>query len=383
MRPGQDRARFFLADERVVVPPRTRERARPENEPPEIADPGAGPHGRPRAGETDDPRPLRPDGIRGPGTPRVPPLPGDDPQIDRPGAPRMTLASPIVREGHATVHGYRLYWKSVGEPGPLGTVVVLHGGPGGTHDYLIPFADLARAGARVVFYDQIGCGRSALARATAEYTIDRDVEDLEELRRKLRLGRIHLIGSSYGGLLALAYALAHPEPLRSLVSASGLASVPLTVREMNRLKSELPARVRSALERHEARGEFEDPEYLAAVQVFYRRHLCRLPTWPAEVAYTMSHLSAPKYGTMNGPNEFTITGTIRNYDVTDRLHEIRGPTLVTAGRYDEVTPVVARSIHDHVPGSEFTLFPKSSHVAFWEERRPYLETVRKFLARCS
>ena len=286
-----------------------------------------------------------------------------------------------MREGRTTIHGYRLYWKTVGVPGDLGTVVVLHGGPGATHDYLAPFGDLARYGARVVFYDQIGCGRSSLARSLREYTIDRDVEDLEELRTKLRLGRIHLIGSSYGGLLAIAYTLAHPEAVRSLVSASGLANVPLTVREMRGLKRRLPARVRSVLRYHEARNEYDDPAYLEAVQEFYRRHLCRLPKWPAELSYTLAHMSVPKYGTMNGPNEFTITGTIRDYDATDRLHEIRVPTLVTAGKYDEVTPRVARSIHAHVARSTLVLFPKSSHVAFWEERRAYLATVRDFLAR--
>lgn len=295
----------------------------------------------------------------------------------------MSESGPVVREGRREVHGYRLYWKSVGDPGPLGTVVVLHGGPGATHDYLAPFADLARAGGRIVFYDQFGCGRSELARSTAEYTIDRDVEDLEELREKLRLGRIHVIGSSYGGLLAIAYTLAHPERVRSLVSASGLASVPLTVREMNRLKHALPERVRTVLERYEVRGEYEHPDYLTAVQEFYRRHLCRLPKWPAELSYSIDHLNPSKYGTMNGPNEFTITGTIRDYDVTDRLHEIRAPALITAGRYDEVTPVVARSIQAHLPGSELAVFPKSSHVAFWEERRLYLATVRTFLARSS
>jgi proline iminopeptidase len=286
-----------------------------------------------------------------------------------------------THEGTTDIHGYRLYWRSVGSPGSLGTVVTLHGGPGATHDYLRPFADLAAAGYRVLFYDQVGCGRSALARDTSEYTIERDVEDLEALRTSLGLGRIHLIGSSYGGLLAIAFALAHPRSLRTLVSASGLASVPLTVREMQRLKRELPEPTRMVLDRYEARGQFEHPEYLAAVQEFYRRHLCRLSPWPDEVSYTLDHMSLPKYGTMNGPNEFTIVGTIRDYDVTSRLREIRVPTLVTAGRYDEVTPVVARSIHEHIPGSELVVFDQSSHTAFWEEREPYLATVRGFLDR--
>ena len=278
------------------------------------------------------------------------------------------------------VHGYRFYWKMVGEPGPKGTVVLLHGGPGATHDYLLAFSDLARHGYRLVYYDQLGCGRSDLARDVQEYSVDRDVEDLEELRRNLALDKIHLIGSSYGGLLAIAYALAHPDPLKTLVSVSGLADVPLASREMQRLKHELPPPLPAILELHESRGEFQHPEYLSAVMEFYRRHLCRLPEWPKEVSYTLDHMSLPKYGTMNGPNEFTITGTIRDYDATPRLPEIEVPTLVTTGRYDEVTPVVAESIHRGIRGSKLVRFEESSHTAFWEERATYMETVRRFLA---
>lgn len=293
----------------------------------------------------------------------------------------MTEATPTEREGFTAVHGYRFYWKIVGEPGPKGTVVLLHGGPGGTHDYLLAFSDLARHGYRVVYFDQLGCGRSDLARDIREYSIDRDVADLDEFRQKLGLGTFHLVGSSYGGLLAIAYALAHPEPLRGLVSASGLADVPLTSREMQRLKRELPAPLPEVLERHEAKGEFQHPEYLAAVMEFYRRHVCRLPKWPAELTYTLEHLSVPKYGTMNGPNEFTIIGTIRDYDATSRLGEIRVPALITAGRFDEVTPVVAESIHRGIRGSELVVFEQSSHTAFWEERERYMDTVIAFLAR--
>jgi proline iminopeptidase len=286
-----------------------------------------------------------------------------------------------VREGYSTIHGYRLYWKVVGEPGPAGTVLTLHGGPGATHDYLLAFSDLTRFGYQVVYYDQLGCGRSELARTDAEYTVERDVSDLDDLRKQLGLHRVHLVGSSYGGLLAIAYALAHPEPLKTLVSVSGLADVPLTSREMQRLKRELPPPLPEVLERYEAKGEFQHPEYLAAVQEFYRRHLCRLPAWPAELSYTLDHMSGPKYGTMNGPNEFTIVGTIRDYDVTARLGEIRVPTLVTAGRYDEVTPKVAESIHRGIHGSEYALFEESSHTAFWEERNRYMETLAAFLRR--
>jgi proline iminopeptidase len=283
------------------------------------------------------------------------------------------------RDGYASVHGYRLYWKSVGDPGPAGTIVTLHGGPGGTHDYLLCFADMADAGYRVLFYDQLGCGRSEHPKDDAEYTVDRDVEDLEEFCRVLGIDRMHLLGSSYGGMLAIAYALAHPARLRTLTIASGLASVPLTVREMYRLTRELPPPLPALLDRHESRGEFQHPEYLAAVGEFYRRHLCRLSPWPAEVTYTVEHGLSDKYRVMNGPNEFTITGRIHDYDATPRLGEIRVPTLVTVGRYDEVTPTVAAAIHRGIPGSELELFPQSSHTAFWEERAPYMARLTKFL----
>lgn len=293
----------------------------------------------------------------------------------------MPDPTPLVREGFVSVRGYRFYWKSVGEPGPSGTLLTLHGGPGATHDYLLPFADMAARGFRVIFYDQLGCGKSELAREEAEYSVERDVEDLEEFRTALGIQRVHLLGSSYGGLLAIAYALAHPEAVISLTSASGLASVPLTVREMNRLCRELPPPFPAFLDQHAARGEFQHPEYLAAAGEFYRRHLCRLHPWPAEVTYSIVHGNSPKYRVMNGPNEFTITGTIRDWDATERLGEIGVPTLVTTGRYDEVTPTVAAAIHRGIRGSELAVFSESSHMPFWEERARYMQTLATFLAK--
>jgi proline iminopeptidase len=293
----------------------------------------------------------------------------------------MRGALPEVREGFTSINGYRLYWKSVGQPNAKGTLLALHGGPGATHDYLLALNDLAALGYHVVYYDQIGCGRSDLARHVGEYTVARDVADLEALRVALGLGPVHLLGSSYGGMLAIAYALAHPKGLRTLISASGLADVPLTVREMQRLKRELPGPVRATMEKYEHLGQYQHPEYLATVMEFYRRHLCRLHPGPPEVTYSLDHISLPKYGTMNGPNEFTIIGTIKDWDDTPRLGEIRVPTLVTTGRYDEVTPAVAQSIHRGIAGSELVQFEESSHLAFWEERPRYMQTLHAFLER--
>jgi proline iminopeptidase len=232
-----------------------------------------------------------------------------------------------------------------------------------------------------VLYDQLGCGRSELPKNPALFTVECAVEETEGVRRALSLGRINLIGSSWGGLLAIAYALRYQRNLKSIVTVGGLASVPLTTAEMQRMKSQLPPHVQEVMKKYEEPGDYENPEYLKAVDVFYRKHLCRLKEWPKELVYSFDHMSKPVYLTMNGPNEFTIIGNIRYWDVTHQLHKIRVPTLVTGGKYDEVSPRVARSIHKGIRRSKLVIFPNSSHLAMWEEREKFISVVRKYLDR--
>ena len=284
-----------------------------------------------------------------------------------------------VTEGRVKVLGYDLFYRVFTPPSVRATILCLHGGPGATHDYLLPIRDLSKRGYKVVFYDQLGCGKSEMPKNPALFTIERAVEELEAFRREMKLGRVHLMGSSYGGMLALAYALKYQRNLRSLITTGGLASMPLTIAEMERLKSELPPAVMRVMEKYEARGEYENPEYEKAVMVFYKRHLLRRAKWPPEQEYTMSHVSKPVYGTMNGPNEFTIIGNIRYWDITDQLHKIKVPTLVTGGSHDEVTPKVAKSIHDHIKGSKRVEFRRSSHLVMWEERAKYMRTLDRFM----
>src|SRR5438034_10742802 len=226
-------------------------------------------------------------------------------------------------EGHVKILGFDLFYRTYGRP-TKGTILCLHGGPGATHDYLLSLEDLAQFGYRVVLIDQLGCGKSARPRGTALYTIPHNVEEVEGVRKALQLGKVHLMGSSYGGALAIATALKYQRNLRSLVITGGLASVPLTVREMRRLVNRLPPKTRATLAKYEAREDYENSEYLAAVDVFYRRHVCRLPVWPREVTYSFEHLSRPVYFTMNGPNE-----------VHDHRHDQRlgchGPTAHDSG----------------------------------------------------
>jgi proline iminopeptidase len=153
----------------------------------------------------------------------------------------------------------------------------------------------------------------------------------------------------------------------------------MTLEEMQRLKEALPSDTYHTLVKHEADGDYYNPEYLKAVDVFYRNHVCRLDEWPRELVYSVEHLSKPVYETMNGPNEFTIIGNIRYWDTTSQLQTIRIPTLVTCGRYDEVSPKVAKDIHKHIKGSKLVIFTNSAHLPFWEERTKYIAVLRKFL----
>jgi proline iminopeptidase len=283
-------------------------------------------------------------------------------------------------EGFQRVLGYNLFYTASGPTDAPATVLALHGGPGASHDYLFPLRDLADHGYRVVFFDQLGCGRSEIPAGTELFSLEHHVEETEGIREALGLGRVHLIGSSYGGLLALAYALRYPTHLRSLVTIGGLSDVPFAQTEMNRLIGEMDPTDARAIREHSARGEFTHPDYLRAADRFYHRYLCRLSVWPPEVVRSFDLCTQrPVYPYMNGPNEFTISGTIRQINIAPELHRIRVPTLVTGGRYDEVTPAVARQIHDGIPGSRLVTFQESSHMPFWEERERFIGVVATFL----
>jgi len=275
--------------------------------------------------------------------------------------------------------GYKIFYKTFGAGNDV--LLCLHGGPGVPHYYLLPLAKLANDSFRVVFYDQLGVGSSEKPEDTSLFNIERAAEEVEGVRMALGLGRINLLGSSYGGALALQYALKYQEHIKKMIIASGLASVPETVSEMKRLKNLLPKETQDVMKEHESKSAFLHPEYLKAVNEYYRNFLCRLPEWPEDVVRALNELSVPVYFTQNGPNEFTIIGTWKDWDITARLPEIKVPTLVTVGRYDEVTPKIAESIHKGIPGSELRVFENSAHLTMWDEKEKYLQAVKEFLEK--
>ncbi len=288
----------------------------------------------------------------------------------------------VIEEGFKDVLGLKIYYKIVRAQPEIAKLLTMHGGPGSSHDYLLPLADLADRGITVIFYDQFGCGRSEEP-DRSKFTIEYGVEEAEELRRKL-VGdeKVFLMGSSYGGALALAYSLKYQDRLRGLIISGGLSSVPLAVSEMKRLIEGLPADSRDAIRRFEQTGDEEDPAYKRAVQEFYSKHLLRLAEVPEPVKASLDFAEERNvYRVMNGPNEFTITGVIKNWDITDRLSEIRLPVFITVGEYDEVTPRVAQVIHEKIAGSQIMIFKDCSHLTMWENREGYNAALENFIKR--
>jgi L-proline amide hydrolase len=280
--------------------------------------------------------------------------------------------------------GYETWCRVVGEAEADGKlpVVCLHGGPGGTHDYIESLEALAETGRRTVFYDQLGCGRSDLPEDPSLYTVELFVDEVGVVRRALGLDRIHLFGNSWGGMLAMEYALTQPAGLESLVLASAPASIPQWIEETARLRSQLPTGVQATLTRHEEAGTTDDPEYDEACRVFYERHVCRRVPWPDGVVRSFAFIAEHGlvYRTMNGPSEFHVTGTLREWSVVDRLGEIRVPTLVVTGEHDEATPAINRTVSEGIPGARSVVLPGASHMAHVEDTPGYVRLLDGFFA---
>lgn len=293
-----------------------------------------------------------------------------------------------ITEGTIPFKGYQTWYRIAGDgeapgklPGKL-PLLALHGGPGASHDYLESLDALAETGRRVIYYDQLGCGNSSIPEKRPEmWTVELYVEEVDAVRQALGLDRIHLLGQSWGGMLAMEYMLTQPKGVASLTVASSPASMTQWVAEANRLRRALPADVQATLDKHEADDTTTHPDYLAAQQVFYDRHYCRVPYPPYLVRMIEKLAANPEvYNTMNGPNEFHVVGTLKTWDIIDRLPEINAPTLVTSGKYDEATPLIAGTVYYGIPGARWVPFDNSAHMAHVEEAERYMQVIGAWLA---
>jgi L-proline amide hydrolase len=288
------------------------------------------------------------------------------------------VAAMSAREGYVDFRGYRTWYRFVGDlNSPVTPLLALHGGPGSTHNYFGPLEGLASE-RPVVLYDQIGCGKSDRP-SDIEWTVDVFRDEVAAVRDQLGLERIHLLGTSWGGMLAQEHVLSGATGVVSLILSSTLANLALWNEEQLKLRNALPPDVVEVLDRHEAAGTFEDPEYEEAMEVYFDRHFYRGPQ-PRPELEAMDKGRAPDvYRAMQGPNEWTTTGALKGWDTRDRLREIDVPTLVVRGAYDMCTAPIAAELVGGIPNAREVVLDHSSHTPVLEETDRYLEIVSSFI----
>lgn len=277
------------------------------------------------------------------------------------------------------VHGHEVVTYSFGTGDEV--LFCLNGGPGLPCDYLRDsHSRLAGDHYRVVAFDQLGCGSSDRPDDDSLWTLERYVEEVEIVRTTLGLGTVHLLGQSWGTWLGIEYALTHPDVFKTLILADGAADIPHLVSELERLRGALGSETVAMMQRHEAEGTLDHPEYKGAIDILNYRHVCRLQTWPAAVQASLRDWNMAPYKAIQGPNEFCYTGSIKDWNRVGDLHRITQPALVLCGLHDELTPACSRLIHQALPNSSIAVFPNSSHLPFWEEPEPYFAALQAFLS---
>lgn len=289
----------------------------------------------------------------------------------------MRMAPTPTAKGTVPFGPYKTWYRVTGAlTADRPPVVVVHGGPGSTHDYLLRLASLAEEGLPVVHYDQLGNGGSTHLRDRGAdfWTPELFLDELDNLLEALDIAdRYVLFGHSWGGVLAAAHAARRPAGLAGLVVANSPASYPLWLEELELLRKTLPPGVDDVLRGHEAAGTTDSREYQEASGVFYQRHVCRVQPLPRDLTATFMEITTDPtvYRTMNGPNEFHVIGTLRDFSLIPELPSIQAPTLVVRGEHDEVTAGAAAPFHELVPGARLEVVPDASHL-------PHLENPDRF-----
>ncbi|QRG68093.1 proline iminopeptidase-family hydrolase [Brevibacillus choshinensis] len=287
------------------------------------------------------------------------------------------------REGYIEVPGGRVWYNLLGEENRNETpLIVLHGGPGNTHDPLKSVLHVLADERPVIFYDQLGSGNSDRPTDDSLWHTERFVEELMDIRKALGLDELHILGHSWGTMLAAAYLVDRkPAGVKSVIFSSPCLSAQRWKEDADRFLAQLPEEVQQTIARHEEQGTTDSPEYQEAMKEYYRRHVCRIDPLPTVMAESRPKGNKEIYMKMWGPSEFCPTGNLKTFDYTPKLHEITIPSLFVCGRYDEAAPESTQYYHSLVPGSEFRVLENSSHVGYLEEPEAYIYTVRDFLRR--
>lgn len=274
---------------------------------------------------------------------------------------------------------HRVWIRRVGRS-PI-KVLLLHGGPGLNHVYLECFEDfLPGAGIEMYHYDQLGCLFSDNPDDPKLWTLRGYLDEVEEVRRALGLERFYLYGHSWGGILTYEYALRYPGRLKGIIVSNMVSSFQAYGKYARALRDELPPGVVKTMKAYEAKGEYDAPEYQRLVfQYFYARHVCRLDPWPAPLPASIKFWNTKIYNQMQGPNEFTVTGSLKDWDVTADLHRIEAPALLMGARYDEMDPREMRRIAALMPNGRAAISARGSHLAMYDDQEWYFRQLIGFL----
>jgi L-proline amide hydrolase len=290
-----------------------------------------------------------------------------------------------ITEGYAPYGDYKTWYRITGDlTSGKPPLIVAHGGPGCTHDYVDSFKDIAATGRAVIHYDQVGNGKSThLPEKGADFwTVPFFRTELHNLIDHLGIRDGYcLLGQSWGGMLGAEFAVERPAGLKALIIANSPAAMKTWISEANRLRTDLPANVQATLLRHEEAGTTDSTEYMEATDVFNQRHVCRVVPMPDEVKRTFDAIGTDPtvYHTMNGPNEFHVIGTMKDWSIVGRLSTINVPTLLISGRYDEATEACVQPFADEIPDVRWRIFEQSSHMPHVEEREACMAEVAAFL----
>ena len=270
-------------------------------------------------------------------------------------------------------------WYEISGNGTGIPIMMLHGGPGGTS---CAFSTLSSIGEEwpVIRYDQLGTGRSGRPDDMSLWQVDRFVQELHTIRMELGLEKMHLLGHSWGGSLAAAYVLEKgTEGITSLILSSPLLSTPLWIEDANYLRSLLPEDIQNTLDAHEQAGTLDSDEYQAATDEFYRRHVFGGDRIPPPTNCLGVTRNAEIYEYMWGPTEFFANGTLTDFDVTSRLHEIDVPVLFIAGEFDEARPERMMQFQQLIPGSQLIIIEDAAHASYRKKPEEYAAALQNFL----
>ena len=281
-----------------------------------------------------------------------------------------------VGEARLTVHGGAIWYKVTGMGGHT-PVVLLHGGPGFSSPYLKIFEELS-SDRQVIRYDQLGAGKSDKTTDSALFTIAHFVSELDSLRTTLGIKEWHLLGHSWGTILAVEYYRVHPEYVASLTLCSAALDIPAWAANARVLIAALSDSSQRAIHRGEATQKYEDPSFQNALAEFYGKYVWRHPN-QADLDSMMATFNTSLYNYMQGPSEFTITGTLKDYDVTPFLTQIKVPTLYTVGEFDEANPKTVERFAALTPGAKCVVLQGAAHMTPWDAPEENIKVVRQFL----